>query len=175
MARHPEWFVRLDLIEETLRESPVLALGRPEIRAAFGVSERDAIRLLHRFGGESRANALSLPRSALLAQLYAVRQGPAYQAFERQRQAVAQHLAQARDESRARQFRARSSPVEFNDRASLGDLPQTIAWRRSDPVGPGRFEIRYDNGEDLMWQLSEFLRVAGQNRAEFFRATEPAP
>jgi len=27
----------------------------------------------------------------------------------------------------------------------------------------------------LMWQLAEFLRVAGQNRAEFFRATEPAP
>jgi len=83
MARHPEWFARLEAIEDTLRQSPAPALGRPEIRAVFAVSDRDAIRLLHRFGGERQADALSIPRSAVLAQLSAVKEGNAYQTFLR--------------------------------------------------------------------------------------------
>ena len=81
MARHPEWFARLDSIEETLSQSPAPTLGRPEIRAAFAVSERDAIRLLHRFGGERNDDALSVSRSALLVQLGAIKAGSAYQTF----------------------------------------------------------------------------------------------
>ena len=175
MARHPEWFARLEAIEDTLRQSPAPALGRPEIRAVFAVSDRDAIRLLHRFGGERQADALSIPRSALLAQLDVVRRGPGYQAFLRQCQGIAQYLKQTREETRARQFRARSALAEPEERAGFAELPNTIAWRRTNPTGPTHFEIRYDTGEDLMWQLAEFLRGAGQNRAEFFRATEPPP
>lgn len=51
MARHPEWFERLDSIEETVRQSETIELlGRQEIAAVFGVSDRDSIRLLHKFG-----------------------------------------------------------------------------------------------------------------------------
>ena len=53
----------------------------------------------------------------------------------------------------------------------MEDLPKTITWRRAD--GLGRFEVLYDDGADLMWQLAEFLRAAGVNRDEFFAATEP--
>ena len=172
MARHPEWFERLEAIAEALRDSPAPALGRPEIRALFQVSERDAIRLLHRFGGERRADTLSVPRSGLLPQLEALRGGAAYQAFLRQRQGVAQQLTEARNQSRARQFRVRAALPEPTP-AGLADLPATCTWRRVGP-GPGRFEIRYENAEDLLWQLAEFLEAAGGDRAEFFRGTEPA-
>ena len=173
MARHPEWFERLDSVEEAVRQFPALALGRPEIRAAFAVSERDAIRLLHRFGAERKQDALSVPRSALLVQLGALREGAAYQAFLRQRGNVAAQLAQAREETRARQFRVRSlAPAPLP--AGFESLPASLTWRRAVGSPAGRFEILYENGEDLLWQLAEFLEAAGRSRPEFFRGTEPA-
>ena len=170
MPRHPEWFERLPAVEESLRGYPVDELGRPEIQALFQISERDAIRLLHRFGAEVSAGALSVPRSALLTQLEALRRASSYQAFERQRQGIAQQLAKSRSETAARQFRVRPLPPE-DQKVQLKDLPATITWRRD--AGGGRFSIRYDNGEDLLWQLAEFLEAAGRDRAEFFRSTEP--
>ena len=92
MARHPEWFERLDAIQEVLQRAEVESLGRKEIKAIFGCSERDSIRLLHKFGATEQGNALSLPRSALQAQLRAIRVGSTYGAFLRQRQEVARHL-----------------------------------------------------------------------------------
>jgi hypothetical protein len=47
-------------------------------------------------------------------------------------------------------------------------------WRRAAPNGPGQFEVLYDDGADLMWQLAEFLSAAGVNRDEFFAGTEPS-
>lgn len=172
MARHPEWFERLDAIEEVVRKAVDLEwLGRVEIGSIFRCSERESIRLLHRFGAGERDNALSLPRTALLAQLQAIRAGSTYAAFQRQRQHVAKQLSAAQAEASARQFRIRATPPEKRPR--LENLPETITWRRLAPVGPGRFAIEYRDGADLMWQLAEFLGAAGVEREEFFAGTEP--
>ena len=173
MARHPEWFERLDAITELVRQSDGLDwIGRKEIRAIFCCSERDSIRLLHKFGAEERDNALTLERSALAAQLEAIRSGSTYAAFLRQRQDVVKQLTAARAEAAARQSRAASRAPQDRE-ARLQDLPKTITWRRAAPRGPSRFEILYDDGADLMWQLAEFLSAAGVNRDEFFAGTEP--
>jgi hypothetical protein len=166
MARHPDWFERLDSVREIVRQADTEWLGRKEIQAVFGCSERDSIRLLHKFGAEERDNALSLPRTSLLAQLDAIAAGTTYAAFLRQRQDVARQLSAARAETAARQFRVSAIPAEDPPRG-LADLPSTISLR------PGTFAIRYTDGGDLMRQLAEFLSVAGVNREEFFAATEP--
>ena len=174
MARHPEWFERLDPILEVVRRPSGLEwIGRQEMKAIFCCSERDSIRLLHKFGADERDNALSLPRSALLAQLEAIRSGSTYAAFLRQRHDMVQHLTAARAEAAARQFRVPSRAPEDRG-ARLDDLPKTITWRRAVGSDPGRFEVLYDDGADLMWQLAEFLGAAGVNRDEFFAGTEPA-
>lgn len=173
MARNPEWFDRLDALIAVVGKSYGIEwLGRKEIKAIFGCSERDSIRLLHKFGAEERDNALSLPRPALLSQLEAIRAGSRYAAFVNQRQHLGRHLRAAREEEDARQFRVRPAPAEHR-RVRLKDLPKTIAWRRDAPTGLGRFEILYEDGADLMWQLAEFLGAAGVNREEFLTATEP--
>src|SRR5437588_7957322 len=119
MARHPEWFERLDAITEVVRQSRQLDwVGRKELKAIFCCSERDSIRLLHKFGAEDRDNALFLPRSALLAQLEAIRAGSTYAAFLRQRQDVVKHLTAMRAEAAARQFHATSRAPD-NPRARL--------------------------------------------------------
>lgn len=174
MARHPEWFDRLDSIIEVLRQSHGLEwFGRQEVKAVFDCSERDSIRLLHKFGAEEKNNSLSLPRSSLLTQLEAIRAGSTYAAFLRRRQDVAKNLSAARAETAARQFRVRPAVPEGR-RARLEDLPRTITWRRDSMVSGGRFEVVYDDGADLMCQLAEFLGAAGANREEFFTGTEPS-
>lgn len=172
MARHPDWFQRLDAIVEIVSRADRLEwLGRTEIEAIFGCSQRDSIRLLHKFGAAERDNALSLPRTALLTQLNAIRAGSTYAAFHRQRQGVARELSAARAATAARQFQVRpvvpdAPPPRFED------LPDTIRWRRTPAAGQARFEILYRDGADLMRQLAEFLAAAGVNREEFFEATE---
>ena len=172
MARHPDWFQRLDPILEVVRQADRLEwLGRQEMKTIFCCSERDSIRLLHKFGAIELDNALSLPRSALLTQLEAIRSGSTYAAFLRQRSDVAKHLTAARAEAAARQFRVTFRAPEDRP-ARLQDLPKTITWRRVAPSGLGRFEVLYDDGADLMRQLAEFLSAAGVNRDEFFAGTE---
>lgn len=173
MARHPEWFERLEAILEVVRKADHLEwLGRNEIGAIFGCGERDSIRLLHKFGAEERANALTLARPALLLQLEAIRAGSTFAAFARQRQDVARQLTTARAEAAARQFRVQ--PADRGAaRPRLQDLPGTITWRRNAAGGKGRFEIQYDDGADLMRQMAAFLMAAGVNREEFLAGTEP--
>ena len=172
MARHPEWFERLEAIQEVVRRAEGEWLGRKEIKAIFGCSERDSIRLLHKFGAEERDNSLSLPRSALRVQLEAIQAGSTYAAFHSQRQGVARHLTEAREETAARQFRV-NLPEEPTVRR-FQDLPETVTLERAVPDGAGRFEIRFTDGADLMRQLASFLSVSGANREEFFAATEPS-
>jgi hypothetical protein len=173
MARHPDWFGRLDSIIETVRQAETLEwFGRNEIKAAFGCSERDSIRLLHKFGAAERDDVLSLPRSDLLIQLEALRTGSTYAAFFRQRQGVAKQINAARSEAAARQLVVRrGGPGELR---RLEDLPGTIRWRRSPDSGCARFEIVYVDGADLMRQIADFLAAAAAEREEFFSGTEPA-
>jgi hypothetical protein len=174
MARHPDWFDRLDAIHELVREAQKLeTLGRKEMKAIFACSDRDSIRLLHKFGAETRNNSLCLLRSSLLLQLEAIRSGSTYGAFVRQRQNVAGELASARAENRARQFPIGPLGPTGACGPQLRNLPDTITWRRSTPNGSARFEIVYRDGQDLMCQLAEFLGAAGVNRDEFFANTEP--
>lgn len=174
MARHPEWFERLPAIAETVRQAAGLdRIGRKQLQTIFSCSERDSIRLLHKFGAEEHDDALSLPRSALLAQLDAILAGETYAAFLRQREDVLTSLASARAEASAREFRA-TPRLRRDPHPRFEDLPPTIAWRRTSPAGPGRFEIVYDDGADLLWQLAEFLTAAGANRQEFLAHTEPS-
>lgn len=170
MARYPQWFEQVDSILATLAGSAAEWLGRAEIRALFALGERDAIRLLHRFGAEQHHNALLVSRQALRSQLEAIRNGSAYAAFLARRRHLAKGLAAARSESAARQFRV---PLP-EPRPSLDGLPGSIAWRRTSANGLARFEILYHDGADLMSHLAAFLEAAAANRAEFFRATEPA-
>ena len=170
MARLPDWFDRLDSILEVLRQAETVdSVGRKEVKAIFAVSDRDSIRLLHKFGATIQNDALALPRSSLIVQLEAIRSGSTYAVFLRQRQGLAQQLRTARSEKAARQFSVQP-PAPL---VSIGELPNTITWRRQSVQEPGRFEVRYENGADLLYQLAAFLAAAGAHKEEFLAGTEP--
>jgi len=164
MARHPDWFNRLDAILDTIRQMSIECLGRKEMKAVFACSERDSIRLLHKFGATEVADALSLPRSSLLIQLEALQSGTAYSAFRRQRQHVAQHLAVAQAENVARHRRI-SGSVQFQAGRSIADLPAGVR------LEPGRIVCEFAYPEDFWAMIDTLADVAAQDPDAFENAT----
>jgi len=164
MARHPDWFEHLDAILDLTRETRAECLGRKEMKALFGCSERDSIRLLHKFGAVEVADALSLPRSSLLTQLEALRSGTAYSAFLRQRQQVAKHLAVAQAENVARHRRI-SGSVQFQAGRSIADLPAGVR------LEPGRIVCEFAYPEDFWAMIDTLADVAAQDPDAFENAT----
>ena len=164
MARHPDWFERLDAILDTIRPMSIECLGRKEMKAVFACSERDSIRLLHKFGATVNADALSLPRSSLRAQLEALQSGTAYSAFLRQRQQVAKHLAVAHAENVARRRRIPSSP-QFQAGKSIADLPAGVR------LEPGRIVCEFAYPEDFWAMIDTLADIAAQDSEAFENAT----
>ena len=164
MARHPDWFERIDTVIDLTRHTTADALGRNEIRALFGCSERDSIRLLHKFGAILLHDALSLPRAALLAKLEEIRSGAAYTAFLRQRQQVAQKLAIARAEHTAHRHKIRGA-AEFQYGKSLNDLPPGVH------LEPGRIVFDFTHPEDFWAMVDTLADIAAQDPESFAQAS----
>ena len=164
MARHPGWFERLDAILDIARQSPAEFFGRREMKAVFACSERDGIRLLHKFGATEIADALSLPRASLLTQLEELRLGTAYAAFLRQRQQVAKHLAVAHAENVARRRRIPGS-AQFQAGKSLADLPAGVR------LEPGRIVCEFAYPEDFWAIIDALADIAAQDPDAFENAT----
>jgi hypothetical protein len=161
--RSPAWFAHLDAIFDTVRQIPGESLGRKEMQALFGCSERDSIRLLHKFGATVSADALSLSRSSLLAQLEAVQSGSAYSAFLRQRRQVAKHLAAAHAQNAARHRRIPGS-AGFQDGKSLADLPVGIR------LEPGRILVEFASPGEFWAAIDTLADIAAQEPDAFERA-----
>lgn len=164
MARHPDWFERFDTVVYLTRHTTAEAFGRNEIRALFGCSQRDSIRLLHKFGATLLHDALSLPRSALLTQLEEIRSGSAYTAFLRQRQQVARNLAVARAEHVAHRHQIRGA-AEFQYGKSLADLPPGVH------LEPGRIIFDFTHPEDFWAMVDTLADIAAQDPESFAKAS----
>lgn len=164
MARFPDWFSRLDAIIDVIGQTPLEVLGRREIAALFACSDRDSIRLLHRFGGTRTADALSLPRSSLLSQMETIRTSATYATFLRKRHQVARTLAVAQAETIAR-HRQIAGSAEFQVGKTLKELPAGVRLE----VGRIVCEFR---SPDEFWALIDALAdLAAQDPGAFEEAT----
>lgn len=163
MARQPNWFSILEVILHTIQHASVESFGRREIQALFGCSQRDSIRLLHRFGATETAGALSLPRAALIVQLEAVQSGDGYSAFLRRRKKVARYLAAAQSESVSRNRSIAGSP-EFLAGRSLTDLPSGVR------LEPGRVQFQFAYPEDFWSMVDALADIAAHDPDAFEKA-----
>jgi hypothetical protein len=164
MARFPEWFPRLDAIADVIRQTPLDSFGRREIATLFSCSDRDSIRLLHKFGASHSADALSLPRSSLLTQLEIIRSGAPYASFLRKRHQVAQTLAVAQAETVARNRRIAGS-AEFQIGKTLKDLPAGIR------IQPGRIICDFQHPDEFWALVDQLADIAAQDPNAFEDAT----
>ena len=123
---------------------------------------------MHRFSPQVAGHSLLIPRQELIEQLESIGADPATQA-ERQRQArLADTLRHTRAAQTARQLEI---PVAAGQPPhSLDALPEGIR------LSPGRLEIAFENGEDLLGKLFTLAQTVAGDLDRFYAAVgEPEP
>lgn len=166
MPDHPSWFQRIPEILTTLVHSPSPLIDRFSIEQLFDLSRRQAIRLMHLFGGYQAGRTFLVDRQDLIRRLEAYRDGtPLPQVSERKRR-IWRDLAQQRD-----RIRAQAVPIPGTEQfpaAGLSGLPKGIVLEK------GRLEIAFDHPEELLQKLYALSQALAAEYSQFAEAYEEA-
>ncbi len=125
-------------------------VDRASVEALFGLSRRQAIRFMGRFGGYLSGKAFLIDRNELIAQLEALSDGTDFQQDRTRRRRVAAMATELQRDWAARQtpISPPSSPVR-----GFGDLPEAVRLEES------RVEIRFASHEELLTHLLTLVRA----------------
>src|SRR5579864_1470165 len=86
MPAKAQWMLQIPMILDELRALDVPVVDRSVCERAFGVRRRQAVKLMHQFGGYRTGNAVLVDRAGLIIQLEAIEAGAEVKG-ERQRKA----------------------------------------------------------------------------------------
>jgi hypothetical protein len=153
MPKLPLWYLRIPEILRQLRlpGAPPF-LDRPAVEELFGVSRRQAIRLLATTQGYQVGKTFLVERQALIEFLEArEKSGAAPQARARKR-SVAAALNEVANYAAAQSVHVPARPDLFR---SPSNLPAAVEL-----VGPGKLQISYRSAEDLLAQIVELVTAA---------------
>jgi hypothetical protein len=143
-------------------------VDRAGLEKLLQVSPRQALRIMHRLSPHVAGHSLLIPREELIERLESIGADPATEA-EHRRQA---HLADTLRRTRAVQTARRVEiPVAARQPPhSLDALPEGIR------LSPGRLEIAFENGEDLLGKLFTLAQTVAGDLDRFYAAVgEPEP
>lgn len=167
MPRQPEWLQQVPSALDQLREFPAPVLDRAALERLLSVSRRDAIRLLHRFGGYQSGRAFLIGREDLVRQLEAVAASGQYGHEVSRRSRLGEELERTRKELAGRRVRVPAA-TDVRDRR-FRDLPDGVDLR------PGELCIQFHGAEDLAAKLYALAQVMATDWEGFQKAAEPAP
>jgi hypothetical protein len=160
MPDQPSWIERVPKILETLESDAAPPfLDRPAVERLFGVRRRQAIQLLHRFGGYQVGKTFLVPREAVIAFLRDPRRRAAAE-FERRR---FERVANALRESREQLYQRRIPiPVaEETLRIDISGLPEGIR------LVPGELSVRFEHPMELLQKLFALSQALANDFAAF--------
>lgn len=166
MPKLPLWYIRVPEILRRLRspDAPSL-LDRPAVEKLFGVSRRQAIRLLGAARGYQVGKTFIVERQGLIDYLEALeRSGAAPEARARKRR-VALALTEVANYAEAQKVQIRMDPGAF--RRKPAEFPAAI-----DLVGPGKLQISYTSAEDLLARIVEIATAATNDFSAFRKLYE---
>jgi hypothetical protein len=158
MPRQPQWFQHVPSAIEALERFSAPVLDRAGLEKLLHVSRRDAIRLLHRFGGYQAGRTFLIGREGLLAALRSVATQEAYQFETRRRSRLSDDLEATRRDLRSREVKLPISAAPV----SHTSLPCGMRL-----IGPGKLEVQFTTGPELLGQLYELVQLAGRDLEEF--------
>ena len=160
------WLLQIPEIVALLETFDVPVVDRAIIERLFGLRRRQAIELLHRFGGYQAGRTFLLDRRLLIEHLRRLADGEEFQQ-ESQRKERLDHTV---DQLRRHQAAARVKiPVQsdvFNRK--LTGLPPGVA------LEAGHLHIAFSGTEDLLGKLFELSQAASNDFDRFRAAAEPA-
>lgn len=159
MPRKSDWIERLDSITEELEGTyPKDFLDRSDAQRLFGVSSRQATRILRRLGAETVGGALIMSRAGVLASLQALTRGEQAQYELRRRQRLAQQIEQARREARGRRVVIPVPEHQEPDRLPPGT-----------ELGAGKLEVLFEDPVELLQKLMQLAQLAAADWERFQR------
>ena len=157
--------LHLPRIIEELRLLQVPVLDRAAIEKLFGLKRRQAIQLLHRFGGYQAGRTFLVDRQELVEQLEAIRDGETFRYEQRRRRRLVVELESVRKYLRAAAVKI---PLRPQARYQIDGLPPDV------DLQPGQLRVEFDGVEDLLAKLYELAQSAAQDFVRFRNAVESA-
>ena len=162
MPQAPLWYRRVPEILARVRapEMPPF-VDRSGVEELFGVSRRQAIRLLGAARGYQVGKTFIIERQALLDYLEALEKSGIAPAARARKQRVALALREVANYAAAQKIEIRTEPGALRRQPS--ELKGPIQR-----IGPGILQISYKNAEDLLARVVE-LAAAASNDFPAFR------
>ena len=165
MPAKAAWLLKIPEIIRMLEAFDVPVVDRAIVERLFGLRRRQAIELLHRFGGYQAGRTFLVDRHVLMANLRRLAEG---EEFERESHRK-ERLDGAIDRLRRYQTAARVNipvpPDVFNRK--FADLSAGVA------LEPGQLHIAFSGAVGLLAKLFELAQAASNDYDRFCAAAEP--
>ena len=160
------WLLHIPEIASQLETFDVPVVDRAIVERLFGLRRRQAIALLHRFGGYQAGRTFLVDRRLLIERLRRLADGEEFQRESRRKE----RLEHAVDRLRRDQTAARVKiPVPLEVFSSkLADLSPGVA------LEAGHLHIAFSGTEDLLGKFFELSQAASNDFDRFRAAAEPA-
>jgi hypothetical protein len=165
MPAKAAWLLKIPEIIRMLEAFNVPVVDRAIIERLFGLRRRQAIELLHRFGGFESGKTFLVDRHVLIENLRRLAAGEEFEREIRRRD----RLDHAVDEMRRYQAAARviiPVPPDVFSR-KMADLPAGVA------LTPGQLQVAFAGTEDLLAKLFELAQAASNDYDRFCAVAEP--
>lgn len=154
MPAKPAWLLHIPEIVAQLETFDVPVVDRAIVERLFGLRRRQAIELMHHFGGFQAAKTFLVDRQQLIAKLRVVAEGEDFQAEAVRKQRLVDTMDRVRRDRVAMQIRIPVTPDVWSHK--LKDLPEGIILKA------GHLNIDFAGAEDLLSKLYQ-LAVAAAN------------
>ena len=165
MAAKAAWLLKIPEIVSLLETFDVPVVDRAIVEHLFGLRRRQAIELLHRFGGYQAGRTFLVDRLRLIDQLRRLAEQDEFQAESRRKERLEHAFDQLRRHRSAARVRIPMQPDVCG--RNLADLPAGVA------LEPGQLRIEFFSAEDLLGKLYELAQAASNDFDRFRAAAEP--
>jgi len=163
---NPLWLLQIPEIVSLLETCDVPVVDRAIIERLFGLRRRQAIELLHRFGGYQAGRTFLVDRRLLIEHLRRLADGEKFQQESRRKERLAHAVDQLRRQQTAARVKVPVPPDAF--RRKLADLAPGVA------LEAGHLHIAFSGTEDLLGKLFALSQAASNDFDRFRAAAEPA-
>lgn len=166
MPANPLWLLQIPEIVSLLETFDVPVVDRSIVERLFGLQRRQAIELLHRFGGYQAGRTFLVDRHLLIEHLRRLADGEEFQRESLRKERLDQVVDRLRRYKTAARVKV---PVQADTfKRKLADLAPGVA------LEAGHLHIAFSGTEDLLGKLFELSQAASNDFDRFQAAAEPA-
>ena len=159
------WLLHVPAILSQLETFEVPVLDRAIIERLFGLRRRQAIELLHRFGGYQAGRTFLVERRLLIEHLRRLADGEEFQRERQRKERLDLAVDRLHRHQTAERVKIPVEPGVFSRK--LADLSPGVA------LEAGHLHIEFSGTEDLLTKLFELSQAARNDFDRFRASAEP--